>query len=193
MTTPRISRWTADEAQLALAADLYADAFAEPPYAEDPAVSRTDLLERAPRYVRTKPHGRMLLAWQGEEIIGLALGTGIGPGDWWHDRVAPLLDRSVRERWLGEGTFGVAELAVSATHRRTGIAAALMHALLEGLPCSTAVLGVHATADAAHRFYLAQGWLGIASGLRLTPDGAEFTLMGRDLPPAEPPRASAER
>lgn len=55
----------------------------------------------------------------------------------------------------------VVELATSATHRRNGVAAALLTSLVKNLPYSTAVF----EADAAQRFYRGQGWTQIATGL----------------------------
>lgn len=180
MTGIRISTWEGDVAELASAADLDARTFAESPYDEDAETSRVSFIDRTRRYAASKPHFRLLLAREGADAVGLALGTGIADGDWWRDRVAPLLDEDVRDRWLGESCFCVMELAVENRHRRSGVASTLMDALLAGLPYSTAVLSRHAEADSAGRFYAAHGWREIAQGIRIG-DSPALCALARDL------------
>lgn len=181
MTGIRITTWDGDDAQLACAASVYARTFADPPYNEDAEVGRASFTERVRRYAVSKPHLRLLLAWDGADAVGLALGAGIAAGDWWRDQVFPLLDADVRDRWLGDDCFSVMELAVAPTHRRSGIASALMDALLLDLPYATAVLSRYADADAAGRLYASLGWREIAAGVRI---GAspELCVLARDVP-----------
>lgn len=180
MTGVRISTWDSSDEQLDRAADLYARTFAEAPYDEDAEASRASFTERIRRYAASRPHFRMLLASEGADAAGLALGTGIAAGDWWRDRVAPLLDEGTRDRWLGVSCYSVMELAVDRKHRRSGVASALMDALLADLPYSTAVLSRYADADSAGRFYAAQGWHEIATGIRIG-DSPALCVLARDL------------
>ena len=180
MTFVRITTWERDATQLEAAAGLYARTFAEAPYREDAEASRASFVERITRYAASKPHFRLLLALDGTDVIGVALGTGIAAGDWWRDRVAPLLTEQARERWLRESCFCVQELAVDTTARRSGVASLLLDALLADLPYSTAVLSRYADADSAGRFYAAQGWHEIATGIRIG-DSPALCVLARDL------------
>ena len=180
MTSPRITSWDGDEAQLDASADLYARAFAEAPYEEDASASRASFVERIRRYAASKPRFRLLLALDGTDVIGLALGTGIAAGDWWRDRVVPLLEEDVRLRWFGESCFCVQELAVDGAARRSGVASLLLDALLADLPYATAVLSRYTDAHAAGLFYAAQGWREIATGIRIG-DSPALCVLARDL------------
>lgn len=131
---PDIRRWSGSTTALLGAADLYAEVFAEPPYNEDHDHSRATFIDRVERYRATKPHFRLQLAWHENDVVGLALGTGIAAGDWWRDRIVPQLPAAIIDEWFGEETFAVVELATSPAHRRTGIAAALLADLVDGLP-----------------------------------------------------------
>jgi len=180
MTSVRIASWDGDAAQLDAAADLYARTFAEAPYEEDAAASRASFVERIRRYAASKPNFRLLLARDEARVIGLALGTGIAAGDWWHDRVVPLLADDIRRRWFGESCFCVQELAVDSSARRSGVASLLLDGLLADLPYPTAVLSRHADAPAAGSFYTARGWHEIAAGIRIG-DSPALCVLARDL------------
>lgn len=180
MTGIRITVWDGDEHELARAGDLYAQTFAEAPYLEDASAARASFVERIHRYAITKPDVRLLLAWDGTDAVALALGTGIAAGDWWRDRMAALLDEDVLRRWFGDTCFCVMELAVRRSHRRGGVAAALMEELLADVPYATAVLSRYAEAEAAAQFYGALGWAEIATGIRIG-DSPELCVLARDL------------
>ncbi|MFB7250783.1 GNAT family N-acetyltransferase [Microbacterium sp. NPDC056234] len=180
MTGVLITKWDGDEAELTRAAELYARVFAEQPYREEVEASRTSFMERIRRYGASKPHLRLVLAKDGADVVGLALGTGIAAGDWWRDRIAPLLEHDARARWFGDGCFSVMELAVALAHRRSGIAANLMDALLKDLPYATAVLSRYAEAEDAGRFYASLGWREIATGIRIG-DSPALCVLARDL------------
>lgn len=177
---PDIRRWSGSSTALLGAADLYAEVFAEPPYHEAHEHSRATFIDRVERYRATKPHFRLQLAWRENDVVGLALGTGITAGDWWRDRIVPQLSAAIIDEWFGEETFAVVELATSPAHRRTGIAAALLADLVDGLPYPAAVLSAYSGAATARRFYRANGWQEVATGLRLG-DSPELCLFGRRL------------
>ncbi len=172
-----IRAWSGDQAELQMAADLYAEVFAERPYGEDPEHSRATFTERVDRYRATKPHFRLRFAWHDQHVIGIALGTGVSVGDWWRDRVVAQLPHTTTDEWFGDETFAVVELATSPTHRRGGIAAALLVSLLEGLPYPTAVLSAYREAEPAQGFYRASGWQELATGLRFG-ESPELCLFG---------------
>lgn len=184
----RISPWNGSEEQLSAAADLYAEVFTEEPYGDDPVTSRTSFPVRVRSRASTKPDFRLLLAWHGDRIVGLVLGTGVVEGDWWRDSIVEQLAPTTRDEWFGDACFVIEELAVARTHRRSGVAQALGIAVLEDLPYPTAVLSCFAEAVSARSFYDAQGWDEIAEDVRV---GASprLCILARTLG-AQPPRVN---
>ena len=180
MTGIRLRAWDGSDAQLALIADLYADTFSEPPYREDPAESRASLIERVPRYAATKPHFRLIIAWDGATVAGFAFGTGIAAGDWWRDHIVDLLPPTARTTWLRDECFSVAELAIAPEHRRRGIAGRLMAELLAEAPYPTAVLGCYADAKPARQLYAALGWQELVTDVHIGKSPA-LCILGRML------------
>ncbi|WP_309104444.1 GNAT family N-acetyltransferase [Microbacterium sp.] len=175
-----ITSWDGTDDQLTQAAELYADVFAEPPYDEERATSLAGFPSRVKRYAAEKPEFRLLLASEGDRVVGLALGTGIGPGDWWWDRASEELAPAARQAWLDAECFCVAELAVAASHRRRGMAEDLMDAVLRDLPYATALLGCYQDASAAQRLYTGLGWTVVDPAVQFTEERA-VQVMGRRL------------
>ncbi|MGO2931402.1 hypothetical protein [Microbacterium sp.] len=175
--TPDVRTWSGEARELQMAADVYAEVFAEPPYCEDPEDSRATFIDRVDRYRAAKPHFRLRLTWRDQRVIGLALGTAVSSGDWWRDRVVAQLPDDTADEWFGDETFAVVELATSLAHRRSGVAGALLSSLLEGLPYPTAVLSAYGEAESAQRFYRANGWQELATGLRLG-ESPDLCLFG---------------
>lgn len=155
-------------------------AFTEPPYDEDPEASRASFFDRVARYSSAKPDFRLMLAWNQTEVLGLALGAGTPSGDWWRENIIAQLTPDDAEEWFDEKTFAVVELATSASHRRSGIASALLSSLLEDIPYSTAVLSAYSEADDAQRFYRGQGWTLIAAGVHIG-ESPELCVFGMHL------------
>jgi ribosomal protein S18 acetylase RimI-like enzyme len=180
MVSARIRRWDGSDEQLRTIAEIYAAVFAEPPYGEDPAENLRTFPARVRRYEAEKPELRLLVAWQDSAIVGFVLGTGIAGGDWWRDHLVEAIDPVLAETWLGDECFSVAELAVSVGHRRSGIAAALMDAVLDALPYTVAVLGCTVDAVAAQQFYRSQGWKVLVPSLRIA-DSPASSLFGLRL------------
>lgn len=176
----QIRPWNGDAAELAAAADLYATVFAEPPYDENPQQSRATFLDRVERYRSSAPDFRLVLAWDGDEIVGLALGNGIAAGDWWRDRIVPQLPETAVVEWFGAECFSVIELATAPARRRGGVGAKMLAVLLDGLPYSTAVLSAYTDAEPARRFYRANGWTEIATGVRIG-ESPELCVYGLRL------------
>jgi ribosomal protein S18 acetylase RimI-like enzyme len=154
----RIERWDGTQEQLIAISQLYADAFAEPPYDEDPARSLVEFPERVRRYAEEKPEFRLLLATEHGELLGFVLGTGIGPGDWWWDRLNETLSEQHRALWLEQRQFAIAELVVKAPVRRSGVGRALMNDVLADLPYDSALLACYPDAVAPQRLYTSLGW-----------------------------------
>ncbi len=169
MNDTRIRTWDGTETELAAIALLYAAVFSEPPYDEDPETSRTEIIERVRRYAVEKPGFRLLVAVIDDDVVGFVLGTETGPGDWWWGRLDAALTADARKEWLRPHQFSIAELAVDARRRRSGIARSLMEAVLDDLPYDSALLGCHQDADAAQRLYEALGWRVIDPAAQLTP------------------------
>lgn len=165
MSPVDIQPWDGTDEQLVQVADLYAAVFAEPPYLEDVAATRAEILERIPRYASTKPAFRLLLAWDGRALAGFVLGAGADDADWWRGRLRDAELDDAAHDWLERDYFSVAELAVAPAHRRNGLAGRLMRCALDGVPYDTAVLTCYAAASAARRFYENDGWRLIAEDL----------------------------
>lgn len=180
MTGPRIAAWEGNSAELELAANLYAHTFAEPPYDEDIEASRTGFIAQVHRYRASNPHFRLIFAWEGAELTGLVMGTGITAGDWWRDHVIDFLDADQQAIWLQDECFAVVELAVSSVKRRSGLARTLVDAVFKDLPYETAVLGSSSAALPAREFYAAQGWTEIAADVRIDNSPA-FCILGRNI------------
>lgn len=180
MSSIRISSWSGSESELAQVAELYASAFAEQPYGEDPATNRASFPARVHRNATERPEFRLLMARVDARLAGFVLGTGVGAGDWWRDRLSTALPLDVQARWLRDECFSVAELAVDPAHRRSGVAQELMNAVTEDLPYATAILSCYADATAARALYTALGWTTIATDLRIG-DSPSLWLFGRRL------------
>jgi ribosomal protein S18 acetylase RimI-like enzyme len=180
MVSVRISPWDGSDEQLRAIAGIYAAAFTEPPYGEGPDHNLRSFPARVRRYEAEKPEFRLLVAWQDSTMVGFVLGTGIAAGDWWRDHLIEAIDPALAEAWLADECFSVAELAVSPGRRRGGVAAALMDAVLDGLPYMVAVLGCYVDAVAAQGFYRAQGWEIVVPNLRIA-DSPASSLFGLRL------------
>ncbi|MGW8483719.1 GNAT family N-acetyltransferase [Microbacterium sp. NPDC055903] len=177
MTGIRIAEWVGGESMLAGIADVYATVFAEAPYLEDMDESRVSIRERILRYAATAPAFRLLVALDDDQPIGFVLAMGIGPGDWWRDRIAALMSDQIREQWLGDGCWCIAELAVARDYRRSGIARELMTAVSSEVPYATSVLGCYETAAPARSFYAGLGWEHIATDALSS--GVNLHVLGR--------------
>lgn len=176
-----IEHWDHTDHQLIRIAELYAEAFAEPPYGDDRERSLIEFPERVRRYSETKPEFRLLVATEGQEMVGFVLGTGIGPGDWWWDRLNAVLDTQTRATWLKPQQFSVAELVVSPAKRRSGVGQALMREVLAGLPYDCALLACYPDAVAPQRLYSSLGWVVIEPRARVS-ETRPTQILGIRLP-----------
>ncbi|CAM5724869.1 GNAT family N-acetyltransferase [Streptomyces fumanus] len=149
MTGVRYERHEAPGAAAGLDAFLpaYAEVYAEPPYREGP-----DDVAAFTEHYRThtrRPGMRLVLAREGEEVVGFGYGYRLAPDTrWWHNlRDVELPEDFTRED--GRRTFAVIELAVRKPWRRRGVAAGLHAALLDGLDAERVTLTVRPEPEAA--------------------------------------------
>src|SRR5690606_8393800 len=84
-------------------------------------------------------------------------------------------------RWLGDA-LEVAEVHVHPDHQGKGTGRAMMHALTEGRPESTAVLSTHDQPTAARHLYRTLGFVDLLTQF-VFPGGYEhYAIMGAPLP-----------
>jgi ribosomal protein S18 acetylase RimI-like enzyme len=158
---------------------VYAAAFAEPPYGRDAGES-----ERFANVFAThrSRNGFVLAAAQDAgTVVGFTYGYLGRAGEWWHDRVAAAIDPRAHDPWLTPGHLEIVELAVSPSHRRRGIGGQLLDALLEAGGAPTAVLSSRIDAPALE-FYLRRGWRRIGE-LRFSEGGPVYAVLAFDARP----------
>ena len=155
--------------------DVYADAFGRPPLNEPPEAATAWRDTAFPQHAG-RAGFRCLAARDGATIVGFTYGYTGEYGQWWTDQVAAAVPAEVAAAWLG-GHFELVELAVRQSHERRGIGAALLDAVLAGLPHRVALLTATDDPQApARRLYRRKGWVALADGVF---EGC--TLMGRRL------------
>ncbi|GAB3945570.1 hypothetical protein GCM10029976_071570 [Kribbella albertanoniae] len=98
-----------------------------------------------------------LVAARDESVLGFAYGVTGWPGQWWSDRIAAAIPAELAAEWIG-GHFEVVELAVIPEAQGRGLGAALMTALMDGLPHRKALLTTYVDDRAAPRLYRRLGW-----------------------------------
>ncbi len=159
------------------AIDVYADAFAEPPYSDlDRGREVRARIRDTHRYRRGFT---FLIAEANGAVCGMTYGYHGEDGQWWHDAVARHLGHPRAQEWLGDA-YEVVEVAVAPGAQGRGIGTALVTALLEGRPERTAVLSTR-TDSRAHELYARLGFVYLAE-MTFTAGGWPFYIMGRRLP-----------
>jgi|tagenome__1003787_1003787.scaffolds.fasta_scaffold20987937_7 ribosomal protein S18 acetylase RimI-like enzyme len=159
--------------------DVYAAAFAEPPYGRDGG--------EAERFAgifdahRSRAGFVLAIAEERDVVVGFTYGYRGREGEWWHDRVVGAVDPRAHDPWLLPGHLEVVELAVSPSHRRQGIGEGLLAAVLAASGAPTAVLSSRVDAPAL-RFYLHRGWQRIGE-LRFSEGGAVYAILALDARP----------
>ncbi len=115
-----------------------------------------------------------------EQMVGVAYGYQGRPGQWWHDQVEEALTPAQAREWL-VGAFEVCELHVRPALHGTGLGRDLLAALLDGLPCRTAVLTTPDNETRARHFYRAGGWVDLRRDLLFPGDPRAFAVLGLRL------------
>ena len=123
---------------------------------------------------------RVVVALDGDRMVGVAYGYDGKPGQWWHDQVDEALTREQAQQWL-TSAFEVCELHVRPELHGTGIGRDLLGALLHGLSAQTAVLTTPDADTRARRFYRDGGWEDLRCGLRFPGDPRVFAVLGLRL------------
>ncbi|MBF9066935.1 GNAT family N-acetyltransferase [Streptacidiphilus sp. NEAU-YB345] len=135
--------------------EVFAEAFAEPPYGEGPAD-----VDRAFRRFRSQARRkgfRAAVAFDGDRVVGMAYGYPLSASTGWWDT---LVEHVAAELRLEDGTrtFGLFELAVRPSWRRQGVATAMHRRLVAGLPNERVMLNTRPEATAAQAAYRAWGY-----------------------------------
>jgi ribosomal protein S18 acetylase RimI-like enzyme len=115
------------------------------------------------------------------EVAGYVYGTTTLPGQWWPDRIAPVIGHERAQQRL-YGSFCVAELGVVPEHRRQGLAARLMRAILANLPHSQVTLSTECANLAARNLYERLGFDYLVERMRFTEGGEAYAVLDRPLP-----------
>jgi GNAT superfamily N-acetyltransferase len=121
-------------------------------------------------------HG--LVAFVGEEAVGVGYGTRSIPGIWWHDQVTPQLGLdhpALQDAWR------LVELAVVETHRRLGIGGQLHDALLAAQSCSRVLLCTGVANERARTMYERRGWHYVAPSFEFPGESHPYAIMGKEL------------
>jgi len=160
------------------ALDVYAEAFAGPPYFDDDRGQevRMRLLGEHGR----RPGFKAIVAMDGDEVVGMTYAYSSAPGQWWHDEVRKRVPASAYRRWLVRA-LEVVEVAVAPSRQGEGIGTLLVEALVAGREEHTAVLSARCDSR-AHELYRRLGFEELAR-VEFSTGGAPFYIMGRQLPP----------
>jgi ribosomal protein S18 acetylase RimI-like enzyme len=145
-----------DVAALDIADELggvFAAAFGAPAYDEEVERFATDQL---PTHA-ARDDFKLVAARSEDGVVGFAYGFTGQRGQWWSDRIAAAISPELAAEWIG-GHFEVVELAVHPDAQRNGLGAALMDALMTGLPNRKALLTTYADDHPAPRLYRRLGW-----------------------------------
>ena len=195
MTDGRIVRLTAAEtlAHLDEIADVYRTTFRPPPHNETNEDAERFTGDILPRHAARRdfrccvaraeaPGGAASIS----PIVGFVYGYTGAPGEYWHDLVAHALDSATAAAWL-PGSFEVVVLAVAPPHQGHGLGAALLAALLDGLPNPTALLSTKRIETPARYLYRTRGWVTLAEPFLFPGNPAEYVVIGRQLPVEKSP------
>ncbi|MGW7786524.1 N-acetyltransferase family protein [Streptomyces tricolor] len=160
----------------------YAEVYAEPPYGEGPR-DVAEFAEHFRAHVRRSGF-RLVLARDGDEVVGFAYGYRLAPDTRWWSNLQDARPSDDVAREDGRRTFAVIELAVRQAWRRRGIAAALHARLLDGLDVERVTLTVRPEPEAgpARAAYAAWGYR--KAGVSRPRDGAPlYDCMLRERSP----------
>ncbi|MFJ7906095.1 GNAT family N-acetyltransferase [Kitasatospora sp. NPDC096204] len=158
--------------------EVFAEAFAEPPYGDGP-----DDVARAFRRFRSQARRRgfrAAVAFDGDTVVGMAYGYPLSADTgWWGTLIDPVPDDLRHED--GRRTFGLFELAVRPPWRRRGIATCMHRTLVEGLDNERVMLNSRPEATAAQASYRAWGYRRVGAAIPWE-GAARHDVMVLDLP-----------
>ncbi|MGY0464729.1 GNAT family N-acetyltransferase [Kitasatospora sp. cg17-2] len=141
---------------------VFAEAFVGPPYGEGPADT-----ERAFRRFRSQVRRRgfrAAIAFDGEEVVGMAYGYPLSANTGWWNTLTDAVPDELRHE-DGHRTFGLFELAVRPGWRRLGAATNMHRVLVDGLDQARVMLNTRPEAVAAQAAYLSWGYRRVASAV----------------------------
>ncbi|MEV5262251.1 GNAT family N-acetyltransferase [Streptomyces anulatus] len=165
--------------------DVYARAFAAPPWNEDPA-GADSYAERLARDA-LRPGFTAAVTTAGRAVTGFAtawITPQVFPADRSYGQVAEALGPERTRAWLC-GALEVNELAVAPEAHGTGLGAALLHAVTGPVPDGRCWLLTSVRAEAALRLYERTGWRRADAPV---PGAAALVVL---LGPRHPQRAEA--
>ncbi|KAK1179956.1 GNAT family N-acetyltransferase [Streptomyces sp. NBS 14/10] len=135
---------------------VYAEVFAEEPYAETPESVDANFRRFRSQVRKATFRGALARTADGEPV-GIAYGYPLSPSTGWWDRLTmPVSDELRRED--GRRTFGLMELAVRAAWRRLGVARRLHEAVLADTSTERVLLNARPDAEAAQAAYRSWGY-----------------------------------
>ena len=171
--------------------DVYRDAFAQPPYHRGEEDLR-DFAESFARHATFDGFQAILARSQpGGDVVGFTYGYTLAPGQWWYERVAPLVPAARSISLLG--AFLLTQLAVRPGLQGRGIGGRLHDALLAGVPHDRALLSTRQGDSPARHLYERRGWRPLLRDVAFPGAGHPYMVLVRELPrqAAEMPRCSA--
>ncbi|MGW2868721.1 GNAT family N-acetyltransferase [Kitasatospora sp. NPDC001225] len=142
--------------------EVFAEAFAEPPYGEGPSD-----VERAFRRFRSQARRRgfrAAIAFDGDSVVGMAYGYPLSADTGWWDTLVDPVPGDLRLE-DGRRTFGLFELAVRPRWRRQGIATRMHRVLIDGIDNVRVMLNTQPEATAAQASYRAWGYTRVGSAI----------------------------
>lgn len=145
-------------------AEVYHDAFSEPPYRSTPESALQWAHERL-AHQAGYPAFRLVTAQDADAVIGFGYGLLGADDQWFTQTVRARLSPELAQRWLG-GHAELVELAVRAQHRGRGWGGRLHDAVVAHLAdagARTALLVVDEAAPPARALYAGRGWLEVAA------------------------------
>ena len=166
------------------AIEVYAEAFALPPYS-DPDRGE-EIRFRLRQLHRDRPGYRGFIACgepgaagvPAHSVVGMAYGYRSQRGQWWRDAVARELSDDQIKRWLGDA-YELVEIATHPDFQSRGVGALLVRTLLADRPEASCVLSTR-TDSRAHELYSRLGFE-VVTEMTFSPGGAPFYVMGKPM------------